>query len=69
MWMNRSGPEIFTQNPPLVGWKAAATLRLRSRLPDSPNKSIDLPLAETNQGRATTPDYSAPTSVAFPARH
>ena len=33
MWMNRSGHEILTQNPPLVGWKAAATLRLRSSSP------------------------------------
>ena len=39
------------------------------KLPDSPNKSIDRPLAATNQGRATTSDYSAPTSAAFPARH
>ena len=39
------------------------------KLPDSPNKSIDRPLAETNQGRPTTSDYSAPTSVAFAARH
>ena len=39
------------------------------KLPDNPNKSIDRPLAATNQGRATTSDYSVPTSVAFPARH
>lgn len=39
------------------------------KLPDSPNRSIDRRLAETNQGRATTSDCSAPSSVAFAARH
>ena len=33
MWMNRSGPEMLTHEPLLVGWKAAATLRLRSSSP------------------------------------